>query len=189
MGIRSPVHSFTPCFVICDTWPGWLAGLPSFGFQCTHLVSSNPSAAWLSLMLRPHPGYLLLRLHPHSLPSELSLYQYGFMQGSSQLAQFCPTFSSINFIYNLDFAQVIAPLSHFSPLTLAHFDYGGVTWAEWKFFSSGSLTQPPPCPRLKNVLYTISLTAHAKYHRSNQQLRSRIMNHHWRYAGLTATKP
>ena len=98
MGIRSPVHSFTPCFVICNTWPGWLAVLPSFGFQCTHLVSSYPSAAWLSLMLRPHPGYLLLRLHPHSLPSELSLYQYGFMQGSSRLAQFCPTFSSINFI-------------------------------------------------------------------------------------------
>jgi len=38
MGIRSPVHSFTPCFVICNTWPGWLAVLPSFGFQCTHLV-------------------------------------------------------------------------------------------------------------------------------------------------------
>lgn len=188
MGIRSPVHSFTPCFVICNTWPSWLAVLPSFGFQCTHLVFSNPSAAWLSLMLRPHPGCLLLRLHPHSLPSELSLYQYGFMQGSSRLAQFCPTFSSINFIYNLDFGQVIAPLPHFSPLTLAHFYYGGLHGVNGNSLVQARLHNPP-CPRLKNVLYTISLTAHAKYHRSNPQLRSRIMNHHWRYAGLTATKP
>ncbi len=53
-GLRSASVSTTPCFVISDSWPGWMAILPSFAFHCLYLFVPNSDAPWLPTLLQHH---------------------------------------------------------------------------------------------------------------------------------------
>ncbi len=67
MGIMPslPSTDSTPCYVMSDTWPGWLHVLPSFSFICRHLFTSHASNPWVAQLVASHPGCCVTSLTPH----------------------------------------------------------------------------------------------------------------------------
>jgi hypothetical protein len=99
LGIRSPPGTPVPCYVVSDSWPGWLSILPSFAFICTHLYVHQLEAAWLPSLLPAHPGCRVFPLP--SSPSSFPSLPFGFLQGSSALRPYL-TRSDTHVIFSLD---------------------------------------------------------------------------------------
>jgi len=155
MGICFSPSAFTPCFVVCDTWPGWLAILPSFGFQCLHLVCSSPSAPWLPRVLLKHPGCTTTLLEYEGLPPALLGYRFGFMQGSSHLATFCAQYSFPQLVCSLNLDTRCPTPSSLQSFTLSHETFGGVMRGQWEFWCSRTVKQPSPPSVQERTLYHI----------------------------------
>jgi len=141
LGIRSSSLAPTPCFVVSDSWPGWLSILPSFGFTCSVLLITDASVPWLAALLQSHPRCRVVPLSD-ATKVDFSGYSFGFLQGSHRLYSLIST-PSAHIVHSLDFPAPSPPPGPFL-LSLFHPDYGGVVSGRWDFYSSCPLDIPAP---------------------------------------------
>jgi hypothetical protein len=120
--VKSQPPQQHPCYVIAESWPGWMAVLPLSSFHCTKLFVSDVTSAWVST-LRP-TGSPTVIVPLHSLPNHAPP-SWCFIQGSIQLLDAIPTSWRLH-------STIVASLScHFSPpegwfgLAYSHLDLGG----------------------------------------------------------------
>ena len=150
LGIRSPPGTPVPCYVVSDSWPGWLSILPSFAFICTHLYVHQPEAAWLPSLLPAHPGCQVFPLP--SSPSSFPSLPFGFLQGSSALLPYL-TRSDTHVIFSLDWPCLPPVGVGGSVVALTHDAYGGVVLGQWTFWSTHSLALTLPATVEERTLF------------------------------------
>lgn len=149
MGIRftRPEAAGTACWVVSDSWPGWLHVLPSFSFLCKHLFTSSPATAWVAQLVHSHPGCNVSLLTPRmNFPPLDHDISFIFLQGSAELASWLPPQWSqqCTIVGSWDHHMLHQCLPLWPQLCLTHSDYGGVISGNWVFSS----TQHLPCPEV-----------------------------------------
>jgi hypothetical protein len=142
LGLHRPSHCHTHCTVVSDSWPGWLAILPSNAFQCHRLFIIDPSASWLPVLLQYHVDCQVL---PIASTSDIQEDEWVFGQGSSAIGASLTLLPQARWIFSLNASD---SWSREGSLILSHADYWGVIQGSWVFWCSEPL-QIPECPSVE----------------------------------------
>jgi len=144
VGIRRRSDTVTLCAVLMDSWPGWLAALPSHSFMCSHLFTPDPFAPWLPPLLAAHAGCQVHPFPPTELPSGITFF---LGQGSMAVMQVLRKCRDSTWVFSFD--RSLRVVSTTTSIALYHPDYGGgVTNGTWQFWSSILDFRAPPTPEV-----------------------------------------